>query len=1070
MISREVQRVLAVVVLAAGAAVHVSAAPDLFGCRRGLVAVPRPESAERVLALADDGYLVHAVCSSESQYQDLAAAAQKQGMLGQRVYLERNPEPVPGLAERLADVVLIETLTPADLTAERKNQWLRVLAPHRGKLVAGGRGIGAGQLKSWLGDAARIVESNGQTYGILTRPAEPGADQWRHRHHAPDNRRASNDKLLKPELMTQWYSLPLNEGFWGTTVVAAGGRAYTLVANRRSQGEIDLVARSLHNGCELWRKSRGQAGGNGDPQISVYGGRSIVAAGDDVLWLADGADVVALNGETGSMELRLKGPLPGGQVKWLALVGENRVLVLAGPKDDYRKLKHQAFVKNPAGSHLALLAGDGQTGWTGTSIGPIDEREIALANGCLYYHARDAGTVALEVDSGKELWRNTRDVALVDAVNAKDPAVLLVSDRALMADKYAVVIGASWKTHVVALDPADGHLLWQRPTGRTGRSLSAVLRDGTWYGNAIVDARTGEASNGRIPQSICSVTSTVGDWFMTAFGDMYTIDSLERVRFADTRVPCDVGNVVADGVLLGSAAQCTCHVDIHGYRVAGVSNIDPHAPGPAAGRLEVFSGKAVPALIATPDDWPTHRHDVQRSGSTPVRAGGKPEELWKVVPATLSASPSGFIGRLLPSPCVAVAGLAAWVDTQGILRCIDTASGKERWRQTLGARGLAPPVIDAGRVFVGDVAGCVHAFSADDGTLLWRFAAAPHRRNILWYGQLFSTWPCTGGVLLHGGVLYVVAGFQETNGMHAYALDPGTGRTKWESHDAGSGGQWGANGGFGCFGHLAVGAGRLWLASGTFYPGSYSLADGSWAAAPSEMDHHFYGVVMRRGADIGVLDDRFVITGGMRLSSRQEPEEAMIKGDGYNALSITPPQVPKAFKDKGFFGVDMLNNTTVTPAWDGSLLVGARGKEGQPVAWACAGVLSELANEIDKGVDPDDRSRFQVRSLGTPDAKRQSSAPANPAWDVLDLYAREQVLCSDAVLVIHAAYASGIPRFGSLPEPSAWYLSALEREDGTERWRVELPSKPMHGGLAIDRNGNSLIVFDDGSLRCYGSN
>jgi len=1042
---------------------------ELSGYRRGLIALPRPGDTPSVLALTEAGYLVYAVCAEQSRYTEVAKAAQARGTLAQRLYLELNPEPVPGLAERLADVVLVENLTRADLTPVRRAQWMRILAPRRGVLIAGGPDVSAEDLREWLGADARVTEEQGGPLAMVTRPAEPGADQWRHRHHAPDNRRVSADRLLTPQLVTQWYSLPLNECYWGSTVVAAGGRAYTMIGSRNPNEQVDLVARSLHNGCELWRRHYRQ---------KVYGGRSLLAAGDEVLWLGDGADILALDGETGSERRRIAGPLKDGQVRWLALVDGDRLAVLAGPADDYGRSKGQLFVKNPEGTHLAVYTRDGQRVWGDVCAGPVDEREIALTNGRLYYHVRGVGTVARRLSDGSEIWRNTADTEAIDASKRKG-MLLLLSDRSLMVDEHAVVIGASWKRNVVALDPGDGHLLWQRTAGGGSRSLAAVLRGGRWYGNAILDARTGKqvVQRGRVPQSVCSATSSVGDWFLTAFGDMYTIEDQEQVRFADVRSPCDIGNIVADGVLLGSAGQCICSIDIQGSRVAGVSDVPLHAAGPAAERLEVFSNASPSPLAVTAEDWPTHRHDPSRSGASPVLAGRQPREKWRLTPRALASRPEGFLNRPMPSGSVTADGLAFMVDSQGVLRAVDVATGNQLWQHILGARSIAPPSIDGGRVFVGDTAGFVHAFTARDGEYLWRFAAAPVARKMLWYGQIFSTWPCTGGVLVHDGTVYAIAGYQETNGIHAYALDAATGKVRWESHDAGSGGQWGPKAGFGCYGHLAAGDGRLWLASGTLYPGSYGLSDGMWVAAPSERDHHFYGITMRRGEDIGVVDDRFVIIGGMRLSRRQTPREAMIKGDGYNALPTDPPKVPQQRKDKSLFGVDVINWSTVTPAWDEELFVGARGSEGRPYAWSCKGVISEIAKEFEKGVDEKARQP-QVRSLNVlttreaRNSRQGGAAPANPLWGPVELHAQEQILCADAVVAIHATYSGSPPRPDSPDararnQASGWFLSALERGDGKERWRVELPSKPMRGGLAIDRHSNVLITFDDGSLRCY---
>lgn len=995
------------------------------GITRGLVVLPETTDASLAAGLAKAGYLVYALCPTDAVYQTLSKTFLSSGMLNQRIYLDVGTA-ADAPIQRLADIVVVDTL-PADTTP-----LMKMLAPRRGVLLT----------------------ADGQS---IVCPAPEGGDQWRHRLHAPDNRRVSADRLIKPDLVSEWYGLPLKEGFWGTTVVSAGGRVYTLVASRNAGDQVDLIARSLHDGCELWRRSQ--------PDNS-YGGRSIMAAGDHELWLADGADLRVLDGESGKELRTVPGPQPDGQIKWIALF-TNAVAVLSGAPDDYRKLQYQAFVNNPEGSHLAVYRLDGKKIWQKDLPGAVDEREIAAMDGTLFFHVQGAGTMACAVADGSVLWNNPATAELIDPSmggKAGDLNSLLVSDRSLMVDPSALIFAAAWKASLVSLDPATGEILWHKSLGKTKRSLAAVLKDGVWYGTEFLNARTGEPTgqSGKIPQSICSVTACVGNWFMTAFGDLYTIDGLKQERYADQRTPCDMGNVVVDGTLFGDALQCTCATDIHGFRVAGVMDLPLHQAGPAAERLTVFSTTAPEPLNLTSDDWPTDRHAPDRSGSTPVAIGKKPMERWSLPADEPADKPVGFLSRSLPSGAVHGAGKTWYVNSLGVLHCIDTETGKPVWQQILGARSFAPPTVDQGLVFVGDINGIVHAFSAIDGTPQWRFEAAPYRQKMLWYGQLASLWPCTGGVVAFNHELYVVAGYQESNGIHAYKLDPATGRVLWESHDAGTGGERGVEAAFGNYGHLAVGAGRLWLSSSTFYPGSYSLEDGSWRTAPSMMDHHFYGVTMRRGADISVLNDTFVIVGGMRLSTQQELPEQVIKGDGYNALSVTPPEVPETWNGKAFYGVDMINRAVTAPAWDDDLMVAGVEKY-EPRAWKTAAVSQQIQAAFDRGVDPADRDQFQQRSLGTTNSKQTASAPTNPVWADPSLQAVEMVLCANTALAIVVEFET----INKVKLPKKWFLCALNRTDGAEEWRIELPTKPLHGGLSVASGGKIAIVFDDGSVRGY---
>lgn len=994
------------------------------GMDRGLVVLPAVQSAARPLQLANDGYMVYALCQTEAAYEELAGELMASGHLGQRIYLD-----VGSVEEEaifgMADAVAVDE-QPADPAP-----YLQMLAPRRGVMVAGS--------------------------GVKTVcPAPEGGGQWRHRQHAPDNRRVSEDRLVSPtNLVARYYSLPLREGFWGTTIVAAGGRSYTFAADRRT-GPTHLIARSLHNGCELWRKSY-----TWDPKINymsagIYAGRSLIAAADDGLWVGDGADARFFDGETGTEKRVIPGPLEGGQIKWLVLL-DDALAVLSGQPDDYLKLQHQLFVNNPAGTHLAVYETNGTQRWSVVLDAPVDEREIASRNGLIYAQMKGVGTAAYSVTTGTEIWRNIESAGWIDPLVAgADLSELLDSDRVLLVDDDTLVFSASWKTNVVAMDSASGALLWNRPRGKSGRSLPVVLKDGVWHGNACLDARTGAVVSGgkAAPQSVCSITMGVGDWFVTAFSDFYEIDTAKRVRYADQRVPCDMGNLIVDGTLFGAAIQCDCATDILGMRQVGIpGDLNVHDGGVAANRLTVFA--AAPAGSAvTAADWPTHRQNVKRTGSTGVNApAAQPTKKWEIAAQTPSGTPAGFLNRLLPSGAVHAGGKTAYIDRAGVLRCVDTTSGSTLWSHWLGARSFAPPVFHDGMLFAADMNGAVHAFSAATGGKIWRFAAAPAKRKLLWYGQLISLWPCTGGLTIHDGVLYTVAGYQEMNGIHAYALNPANGSVIWESHDAGTGGAHGPAGAFGNYGHLTIGADRLWVQGGTFYPASFALSNGTWQVVPAARDQGFYLTNMRRGKDIGILGD-FVLLGGMRWSNQQDASEAVIKNDGYNAMSMLELPVPVVkWNDKSFFGVDVINYVTVTPAWDEHLFVTTRRGTRTPAAWAVTNVIGQIQSAFDAGVNLSSSAREQIYELGGSSIAGRSE-PLNLSWENAGLTLLEVVLCPNAAVAL--GQISG-----------AWKLCALSRTDGSILWQVDLPSKPLHGGLSVAADGTLAVVFDDGSVRAY---
>ena len=52
--------------------------------------------------------------------------------------------------------------------------------------------------------------------------------------------------------------------------------------------------------------------------------------------------------------------------------------------------------------------------------------------------------------------------------------------------------------------------------------------------------------------------------------------------------------------------------------------------------------------------------------------------------------------------------------------------------------------------------------------------------------------------------------------------------------------------------------------------------------------------------------------------------------------------------------------------------------------------------------------------------------------------------------------------------PTEWWLSIRSRDDGKELWRKDLPSAPLVGGLALDRDGTILCPMADGSIIAFG--
>jgi len=49
-----------------------------------------------------------------------------------------------------------------------------------------------------------------------------------------------------------------------------------------------------------------------------------------------------------------------------------------------------------------------------------------------------------------------------------------------------------------------------------------------------------------------------------------------------------------------------------------------------------------------------------------------------------------------------------------------------------------------------------------------------------------------------------------------------------------------------------------------------------------------------------------------------------------------------------------------------------------------------------------------------------------------------------------------------------WFITAFSRTDGKQLWDIKLPSEPIDGGLCLDRNGNTVVSFLDGTVKLFG--
>jgi outer membrane protein assembly factor BamB len=163
--------------------------------------------------------------------------------------------------------------------------------------------------------------------------------------------------------------------------------------------------------------------------------------------------------------------------------------------------------------------------------------------------------------------------------------------------------------------------------------------------------------------------------------------------------------------------------------------------------------------------------------------------------------------------------------------------GREKWKAYTGASVVFPPAFWKGRLFVGSADGRVYAFEAATGRRLWSYRVAPAERRICVYGNLISTWPVAGGVVVEDGVVYAAAGIAHYDGTHVIALDAITGKPKWYN-DASGLLSTTAHSGVSLQGNLRIDKGELRFTGGGVYETArFELTSGKCLNKP----HHGIG-------------------------------------------------------------------------------------------------------------------------------------------------------------------------------------------------------------------------------------
>ncbi len=185
---------------------------------------------------------------------------------------------------------------------------------------------------------------------------------------------------------------------------------------------------------------------------------------------------------------------------------------------------------------------------------------------------------------------------------------------------------------------------------------------------------------------------------------------------------------------------------------------------------------------AAPDDWPTWRHDAQRSGVSPAPLPADLKLHWsRELPPLPPAWPDQPRAQFDAAyePVVAGRRLFLASSLQDRITAYDTRSGAELWRFHADGPIRFAPAVQHGAVYFVSDDGHLYCVDADKGTLRWRFRGGPSDRRILGHERLISTWPARGAPVVVGDTVHFAAGIWPFMGIFLYALDAHSGKLLW---------------------------------------------------------------------------------------------------------------------------------------------------------------------------------------------------------------------------------------------------------------------------------------------------
>lgn len=686
-------------------------------------------------------------------------------------------------------------------------------------VIEEGQNVAQAEVERVLAPLGVAMTHKNSTWEKLEKPWPTDMDEWTHYYYNAAGNAVSHDKDVGPPRRFQWLGSPR----WSrhhdrmsslTAAVTSKGRLFYIMdeGSRTSillPSHWELVSRNAFNGVVLWKKPIEKWNTNmwplksGPTQLT----RRLVADGDRIfVTLGITEPVSCLDGATGKITRvyeETKGAeemMYEGGVLYVLVNKNPWVLTEFAPKlqSDQGRVETEYNWDQKPRTLMAVDPDSGKVLWqTEGKIAPITQ---ACDGKRLVYFNGD-NVVCLDPKTGAQKWVSTEEKKRKLYEFNFGPRLLINSN---------VVFYAGGDGTMKAMNAETGKDLWVAPHEKSGyRSPEDLIITGglVWNAPDTSGNMSGEFTGrdlltGEVKKSFAPDVPEGTYWFhhrcyIAKATDNYIIPSRTGIEYVDfekehwnlnhwVRGACLYGVLPANGITMAGPHNCACYPEAKLFGMNALAPVAKHplpAPTPEEARLE--KGPAYDDVKDEPtdaNDWPTYRHDVERSGYSNQDLPKDLHQAWEVK----------LTGKL---SAMTVAGDRAYISQVDAhtLHAIDVNTGKEAWHFVAGSRVDSPPTCWKGRAIFGCMDGSVYCLRASDGALVWRFRAAPTDLRMFAFESLESVWPVHGSVLVENDIVNFVCGrscFLD-GGMKFFRVDAKTGKklveVPYDSKDPDSG-------------------------------------------------------------------------------------------------------------------------------------------------------------------------------------------------------------------------------------------------------------------------------------------